>query len=231
MTGPLTLVDAPPSYHEIPDLDRPDQALCGACGRSVTSYSCPVHGPESLDPAPPRPSWTVAEVIDPDLMNLARIAYYVIHNRDPRPENIGPALHLGEYVVEHYLTALETRWKIIGRDTDKCLLRSVIHPEHANRVANTILKSRGVPSGPAPFAHITLPLLTPSDYTIIGYLAEGMGNAEIARRLALSTETVKTHLKRIFRVCGARKRTHMVHRAHRLGLFGGIPQEATRPRG
>jgi DNA-binding CsgD family transcriptional regulator len=233
MAGPLTLVDAPPSYHETPDLDHPDQALCSDCERPVTSYPCPLHGPGSLDPTPgpDMPSWTV-EGVAPDVMNLARIAYYVIHNRDPRPDGICPRLHLGKYVVERHLATLETRWKIVGRDTPKSRLRSVIHPEHANRVANTILKSRGVPLSPTPFAPITLPLLTPTDYIIIASLAEeGMSNDEIGERLTVSGSTIRTHLKRIYTVCGARNRAHLVHRAHVLGLLGGIPQETTRPHG
>jgi DNA-binding NarL/FixJ family response regulator len=42
---------------------------------------------------------------------------------------------------------------------------------------------------------------------ILGYVVEGLSNAEIGRRLYLSESTIKQHLRAIYRVLGVRNRT------------------------
>lgn len=55
--------------------------------------------------------------------------------------------------------------------------------------------------------------------TVLEELAQGRSNKEIARRLGISPETVKTHLARLYERLGARRRTDAVHRARELGLL------------
>lgn len=50
-------------------------------------------------------------------------------------------------------------------------------------------------------------------------LAAGKSNAQIAADLHLSVETVKTHLRTLFRKLGADNRVHAVAIAHRNGLL------------
>jgi DNA-binding NarL/FixJ family response regulator len=45
---------------------------------------------------------------------------------------------------------------------------------------------------------------------VLQLVAAGLKNAEIAERLFLSTETVKTHVRHIFDKLGARNRPHAV---------------------
>ena len=54
---------------------------------------------------------------------------------------------------------------------------------------------------------------------ILALMAEGLTDAEIARRLVLSRYTVGEYVKHICRELGARNRTHAVHRAHLVGIF------------
>ena len=53
---------------------------------------------------------------------------------------------------------------------------------------------------------------------VLRYLSEGLSNAEIATRLAIGQETVKTHLKRICTKTGARDRTQAVVWAYQTGF-------------
>ncbi|HZR84439.1 MAG TPA: response regulator transcription factor [Candidatus Binatia bacterium] len=53
---------------------------------------------------------------------------------------------------------------------------------------------------------------------VVRYVAMGLRNAEVARQLSISEETVKGHLKRIFRKVGVRDRVELVRYAARTGL-------------
>ena len=57
------------------------------------------------------------------------------------------------------------------------------------------------------------------EMVVLGELAAGYSNKEIARRLAVSPNTVKTHVARLFDKLGARRRTDAIARARDLGLL------------
>lgn len=61
--------------------------------------------------------------------------------------------------------------------------------------------------------------LTPREVTIIERVASGFRNDRIADSANISTDTVKTHLRRIFRKLGVHSREHAVGRAYRLGFL------------
>lgn len=61
--------------------------------------------------------------------------------------------------------------------------------------------------------------ISPRELTVLEALAQGLSNKEIARRLGISPETVKTHLSRLYERLGARRRTDAVNRARELGLL------------
>jgi DNA-binding CsgD family transcriptional regulator len=54
---------------------------------------------------------------------------------------------------------------------------------------------------------------------VLALLAAGGSNKEIARRLALSPNTVKTHLTKLFAKLEARRRTEAIQRARELGMI------------
>lgn len=62
--------------------------------------------------------------------------------------------------------------------------------------------------------------LTRRESDILTALAEGLSNAEIAQRVWLSPETVKTHVKSILLKLGVRDRTQAVVWAYRTGFVG-----------
>ncbi|HET8786471.1 MAG TPA: response regulator transcription factor [Candidatus Limnocylindrales bacterium] len=62
--------------------------------------------------------------------------------------------------------------------------------------------------------------LTPREIEILRLVAEGLTNAQLARRLSLSEQTVKFHLSNIYRKTGASNRTAASRWAHANGALG-----------
>ncbi|MFC8847177.1 MULTISPECIES: LuxR C-terminal-related transcriptional regulator [unclassified Micromonospora] len=74
------------------------------------------------------------------------------------------------------------------------------------------------PPGPAPAPALDEPL-TERELTILRYLQSILSNVEIAAELSLSVNTVKTHVRNIYRKLDATRRREAVRRARELHLI------------
>jgi ATP/maltotriose-dependent transcriptional regulator MalT len=61
--------------------------------------------------------------------------------------------------------------------------------------------------------------ITPRELDILEAMAAGLSNKEIAERLFVSENTVKTHAARLFGKLSAKRRTQAVQRAREAGLI------------
>jgi two-component system, NarL family, response regulator LiaR len=57
------------------------------------------------------------------------------------------------------------------------------------------------------------------EYEVLKLMAQGLSNQEIADKLFVSLNTVKTHSSNLFMKLDARRRTQAIHRAKELGLL------------
>jgi DNA-binding NarL/FixJ family response regulator len=72
-----------------------------------------------------------------------------------------------------------------------------------------------LPTGPRPASQS----LTPREIEVLGMLAEGLGNKNIARHLGISEHTVKFHIGSLFTKLNASSRTEAVTLGARQGLI------------
>ncbi len=61
--------------------------------------------------------------------------------------------------------------------------------------------------------------LSERELTVLKELADGHSNKEIAAKLNVSPNTIKTHIARIFEKLDAKRRTDAVNRARELGIL------------
>ncbi len=87
------------------------------------------------------------------------------------------------------------------------------------RVHATLLAATEAPPQPEPARSAPPPHgLTQRVAEVLGRIAHGMTNPEIAERLFLSNHTVKTHISRIFAKTGSRDRAAAIGYAHRHNI-------------
>jgi DNA-binding NarL/FixJ family response regulator len=100
---------------------------------------------------------------------------------------------------------------------------ALLAPTVTRRLISEFASLRRKPAGPSTVA---LAALTPRETQVLQLVAEGLSNPELAARLLVSEETVKTHVSRVLSKLGLRDRTQAVVIAYESGLV--VPQSRGR---
>jgi DNA-binding CsgD family transcriptional regulator len=80
------------------------------------------------------------------------------------------------------------------------------------------LGERGIPRGPRKATLANPAQLTAREVEVLGLVAQGLRNGDIAARLFISEKTVDHHVSAILRKLGAANRAQAAHEAARLGI-------------
>ena len=64
--------------------------------------------------------------------------------------------------------------------------------------------------------------LSERETTVLEAVARGLSNREIGRELWISEQTVKFHLRNVYRKLGVSSRTEAARHAYRTGLVGAM---------
>lgn len=138
--------------------------------------------------------WSIDEI-----PRLARATSVILLTANESVDNGMAALRMGARAVVHKHFAFET-------------LMAAISAVAAGQVWMP-------PSIQGAFAgDLSKPRLTARELEIVRYVGSGLRNNEVAERLALSENTIKTHLAKIFDKLGLRDRQDLLHYAIRTGL-------------
>jgi DNA-binding NarL/FixJ family response regulator len=99
---------------------------------------------------------------------------------------------------------------------------ALLAPNITRRLIDEFARLRPRPARPA-----RLGALTPRETEILHLIAQGLSNLEIARRLVVSDDTVKTHVSRVLSKLGLRDRAQAVITAYESGLV--VPRRDPEP--
>jgi DNA-binding CsgD family transcriptional regulator len=119
---------------------------------------------------------------------------------------------------------LEGHWNEVIETTDRAL--ETVYGHGGARPAASIVTRRmrergvrGVPRGPRATTQQNVAGLTARELEVLGLVADGLRNADIAERLFLSEKTVDHHVSAILRKLGARTRGEASAEAQQLGIL------------
>jgi DNA-binding NarL/FixJ family response regulator len=95
---------------------------------------------------------------------------------------------------------------------------ALLAPAVTRRLISEFTRLRPVHQAQDAASSAALSALTPRETEVLRLVAEGLSNPEVARRLVVTEETVKTHVSRMLAKLGLRDRTQAVVAAYESGL-------------
>jgi DNA-binding NarL/FixJ family response regulator len=117
--------------------------------------------------------------------------------------------------MQRALPGIGRAWRLFDAVRVVAAGEALLAPAVTRRLIGEFVRLRPQPPRhPAPLA-----ALTPRETEVLRLIAEGLSNAEIADRLVLSAETVKSHVSRILTKLRLRDRAQAVVAAYESGLI------------
>lgn len=157
-----------------------------------------------------------------DLWVLAALAHDRLREDAPAQAALDRALAVAapEAIARPFLVAGDGTLRLLQR-------YGRAHPDHDGFAAHLVERLGGAARPAAPPAPAEP--LTNRERSVLQLLPTMMSNSEIAGELYLSVNTVKVHLKSLYRKLGVGTRRQAVLRAAELGLLGGSPPAPRSP--
>lgn len=116
-----------------------------------------------------------------------------------------------DHAQERYIGVIALLFTIVGIWAGRRLSAPQKRPEPAHPTV--------VPDGAVPETVLAQLNITPREYEVLQLIAQGLSNQEIAGRLFVSLNTVKTHTANLFAKLDVQRRTQAVQKARALGLL------------
>ncbi|OIK23344.1 response regulator transcription factor [Streptomyces malaysiense] len=130
-------------------------------------------------------------------------------------ESLFPALRAG---ARGYLTKDAGGEEIVRAVESVLSGEAGLSPSVQRRLLERLSQAEPQPAAVAPTASVPPDGLTVRETEVLVLIAEGLSNQEIARRLHVSTATVKTHINNLFAKTGLKDRAQAVRYAYAKGL-------------
>ena len=155
-----------------------------------------------------RPDITLMDLQMPEVSGIDAIS--AIRGEFPDARIIVLTTHAGDFQVSRALKAGARGYLLKGMLRQELL--ETIRAVHAGQKRLSAEVAAEIAE------HAADNVLTPREIDVLRFIATGNANKDIARKLSLSEETVKGHVKNILAKLGVRDRTHAVT----IGLKRGI---------
>src|SRR5262249_21565751 len=166
-----------------------------------------------------RPDVALLDVRMPELDGLA--ATRIIKKESPRTAVVMVTMHENpEYLLEAlragavgYVLKDATHEEVLGTVRRVVDGEALLTPEIASRLLVRLVREKAAGQAPPP-----TPPLTKRERVVLGLVAKGWTNREIAAELQLSAGSVKMHVERILAKLGVSHRTQAAVRAVEMGI-------------
>jgi DNA-binding NarL/FixJ family response regulator len=156
-----------------------------------------------------RPDITLMDLQMPEMSGIDAIS--AIRGESPDARIIVLTTHAGDFQVSRAIKAGARAYLLKGMLGNELL--ETIRAVHAGK------KRLSAEIAAEIAEHAADDALTPREIDVLRLVARGNANKEIARKLSLTEETVKTHVKNILAKLGASDRTHAVAIGFKRGII------------